>query len=146
MKGQKRGWAGFGSAGWPWLVKWVSTHASPPYVNPVWCCLELTLRCLFIYPLIHFFHYSTSIWCLSVYWTWNLMNTVTGGDKVPLPAVLLADVQARVYAIQAVISLPWVCFLFCKVRIVPSLQITEWLWSSNETMYAQMLSKSKELS
>ena len=34
------------------------------------------------------------------------MNTVTGGDKVPLPAVLLADVQARVYAIQAVISLP----------------------------------------
>lgn len=43
------------------------------------------------------------------------------------------------------ISLLGVCFLFCKVRMVTSLQIIEWLWSSNEIMYAQMLSKSKKL-
>jgi len=49
------------------------------------------------------------------------------GDKVPVPAVSVADVQIHISAIQAVISLPRVCFLFCKVRIVPSLQITEWL-------------------
>ena len=55
--GQKRGWAGFRSTGWPWLVEWVSTRASP---TAVWTPDLVLLRdsfclfiCLFVFSLFH---------------------------------------------------------------------------------------------
>lgn len=57
-----------------------------PVPPAVWTPVCEVLLCWSAHPLLC---YSTSIWCLSVYWTWDLMNATTRRGS-PLPAVPLA--------------------------------------------------------
>ena len=70
---------------------------------PIWCCLETA----FVYLSAYLF----SRYCTSYLMSVCLVDLKSHeyrdwGDKVPVPAVSLADVQIHIYAIQAVISLP----------------------------------------
>lgn len=102
------------------------------------------VRCSSVCPLIHSFCYSTSMWCLSVYWTRDLTNTTVGEMKSTSSCVSYRCINSNVCNLSSHFAL-WSSSpcLHGEDSVFPTNRRT--VGSSNETMYARPLPKSKEL-
>lgn len=81
-------------------------------------------------------HYSKIIWFLGAY----LTTDHTLGRQTPNPNRLLQRYKVKFMQFKEACHTSGFVPSPAKVCIVSSLQITQWPWSSNETMYARTLS------